>query len=96
MSLKTETTAQKTAAVHVTYVASKDRTSQIATVLNDELHRLCWGRLHTSNRPHEGLPVVDADAATWIRAERVKLPIVRPIDPANPYAVSGTILAEAA
>lgn len=96
MSLNTETTAQKTAAAHVTYVASKDGMSQIATVLNDELHRLCWGRLHTSNRPHEGLPVVDADAAIWIRAERVKLPVVRPMDPVNPYAISGTIMAEAA
>jgi len=84
------------AATHTTYVKSKDGSAQIAVVLSDKLHRLCWGKLHTSNRPHEGLPMVDADPAIWIAAERVKPPVMVPFDRAGPYAESATIRSEAA
>lgn len=84
------------AATHTTYVKSKDGSAQIAVVLSDELHRLCWGKLHTSNRPHEGLPLVDADPAIWIAAERVKPPVMVSFDRAGPYAESATIRSEAA
>lgn len=84
------------AATHTTYVKSKDGSAQIAVVLSDELHRLCWGKLHTSNRPHESLPLVDADPAIWIAAERVKPPVMVPFDRAGPYAESATIRSEAA
>lgn len=84
------------AATHTTYVKSKDGSAQIAVVLSDELHRQCWGKLHTSNRPHEGLPLVDADPAIWIAAERVKPPLRVPFDCAGPYAESATIRSEAA
>ena len=82
------------AATHTTYVKSMDGTAQIAVVLSDDLHRQCWGWLHTSNRPHEGVPIINADPAAWIAAERVKTPPVRTIDWASPYAESGSIRAE--
>lgn len=84
------------AATHTTYVKSKDGSAQIEVALSDELHRLCWGKLHTSNRPHEGLPMVDADPAIWIAAERVKPPVMVPFDRAGPYAESATIRSETA
>lgn len=72
------------------YVLSRDGQSQIAVVLSDDLHRLVWGRLHTSNRSFD-VPTVEADARTWIAAERVKPPVVSPVDWASPYADSSTL-----
>lgn len=72
------------------YVLSRDCMSQIAVVLSDDLHRLVWGRLHTSNRSFD-VPTVEADARTWIAAERVKPPVIRPVDWASPYADSSTL-----
>lgn len=54
------------------YIRSKDDSVQIAVEMTDELHALTWGRLWTSNQPHDCPTITVADPVAWVREQRVE------------------------
>lgn len=55
----------------LTYIRSKDDSAQIAVAMTNDLHRLCWGRLWTSNEPHPVPVIAVADPEAWVRTQRM-------------------------